>query len=438
MSTSLQQSVVQPRLRRGIGSPVDLVNRSTNPRFAVLALLLFTYVWRFQDLSTALMPFRLAALATIGVMAFLFLQPRVGHLRQAWRMRGLPLMITFIAWMAIVLPFGLDPARSWADWTGTHIKTVGLMLFVAAFATSVDNVKRIMALHIAGASVLAAFYVKGGFPLWGTPVSMYDVNDLALHLNMCVPMIFYFSVVARRKSARLALYALLGVFAVCILMTQSRGGFLTLGMLGIVTLVRMRGASLWVRAFPFAFLLATYPLLPEPTQARLKTLFSPKDDYNFESEEGRIEIWKRGLGYLAAYPITGVGNSNFLIAERTISARAREDNFGGKVSHNSFVEVSAETGYPGFVLYLSALIVAVFTAFRLAKELARRRDPVSQDIGAVASALGISIFCFFIGGFFLSMAHMQFLMTLIATVAGLNAIVLRQRDQERRAARIAS
>jgi probable O-glycosylation ligase (exosortase A-associated) len=364
----------------------------------------------------------------MGVLSFLLLQPRIGHLRRSIQMHGLPLMVGFILWMALVIPFGLDPAASWVDWTGTHIKTVGLMLFIAAFANSIDNVKRIMALHIAGASVLAAFYVKGGFPLWGTPVSMYDVNDLALHLNMCIPMILYFSVSAKRKWSRLGLWALLGVFAVCVLMTQSRGGFLTLGMLGIVTMVRMRGASIWMRAFPFVFLLAAYPLLPEATQARLKTLFSPKDDYNFESEEGRIEIWKRGLGYVAAYPITGVGNSNFLVAERTVSARAREDNFGGKVSHNSFVEVAAETGIPGFVLYLSALVIAVVSAFRLAKDLARRPSVGAQDAGAVASALGISIFCFFIGGFFLSLAHMQLLMTIIATVAGLNAVVLRGRD----------
>lgn len=422
--------VAQTMPRRGVGSPRDLVRRATNPRFVVLAMLLFTYVWRFQDLDERLMPFRLAALATLGVMAFLFFQPRMGALRLAMQMRGLPLMIVFIAWMALALPFGLDPAHSWTDWTGIHIKTVGLMLFIAAFTTSVDNVKRVMALHIAGASVLVAFYVKGGFPLWGTPVTMYDVNDLALHLNMCIPMILYFSVSSRRKWARIALWGLLGVFAVSILMTQSRGGFLTLGMLGIVALVRMRGASIWMRAFPFAFLLVTYPLLPEATQARLKTLFSPKDDYNFESEEGRIEIWKRGLGYVAARPIVGVGNSNFLTAERTISARSREDNFGGKVSHNSFVEVAAETGIPGFLLYVAALIATVVTAFRLARDLARRKDAVSQDAGAVASALGISIFCFFIGGFFLSMAHMQFLMTLLATVAGLNALTLRQQRLE--------
>jgi O-antigen ligase len=404
------------------------MRRGNDPRFVVLALLLFTYVWRFQELSQAVAPLRLTVFATLGTLAFLLLQPRAAQLRRASKTRALPLMIAFILWMAVIIPFGLDPVRSWIDWSGIHFKTILMMLFVAAFASSVDNVKRIMALHIFGASVLAAYYVKAGFPLWGTPVTTYDVNDLALHLNMCIPMILYFSVASKKKMVRLGLWALLGVFAVCVLMTQSRGGFLTLGMLGIVTMVRMRGASVWMRALPFVLLLSAYPLLPEATRARLRTLFSPTSDYNFESEEGRIEIWKRGLGYVAQFPVTGVGSSNFLIAERTISARAREDNFGGKVSHNSFVEVAAETGVPGFALYFSALVVAVAAAFRLAKDLARRPGIGPQDAGAVASALGISIFCFFIGGFFLSMAHMQLLMTLIATVAGLNAAVLRGRD----------
>jgi probable O-glycosylation ligase (exosortase A-associated) len=428
MNTYSYQAVAAPGPRRGVGSPADLMSRAKDPRFAVLALLVFTFVWRFQELSGLLAPLKLTAFATLGAFLFLLAQPRASHLKLALRMSGLPLMIAFIVWMGIVIPFGLDPARSLTDWTGIHAKTIALMLFVAAFATSIDGVKRVMALHIIGASVLAAYYIKGGFPLWGTPVTTYDVNDLALHFNMCIPMILYFSVSSKRKLVRLALWALLGVFAVCVLMTQSRGGFLTLGVLGLVALVRMRGASVLVRAFPFVFLLIAYPLLPDATQARLKTLFSPKDDYNFESEEGRIEIWKRGLGYVAQHPVTGVGNSNFLVAERTISARAREDNFAGKVSHNSFVEVAAETGLPGFALYLAALVVAALSAFRLSNDLARMPGAGAKDAGAVASALGISVLCFFIGGFFLSMAHMQLLMTVIALVAGLQAVVLRGRD----------
>lgn len=423
--------------RRGVGSLRDLLRSARQPRFAVLAAILFTYVWRFQELSDALGAFRLAALATVG-MALVFLhKPRLAHLRLAFKTSALPLMICFIVWMGLIIPLGLDPGRSWFEWSGTHVKTILLLVFVASCASSVDNVKRIMALHIVGAAVLAAYYVKSGFPLWGTPVTSYDVNDLALHLNMSIPMVLYFSVASRRSAVRVGLWVLLGVFAVCILMTQSRGGFLTLGVLGLLTMVRMKGVSVWMRAFPFVLLLATYPLLPEATRARLSTLFSPKSDYNFESEEGRIEIWKRGLGYVAAHPITGVGNANFVVAERTISARARENSVRGMVSHNSFIEVAAETGVPGFVLYVSALLAATVVAFRLAKDLARRRGDANQDAGAVASALSISIFAFFIGGFFLSLAHMQLLMTLIATVAGLKAVTLKQdrlaREERRRA-----
>lgn len=417
--------VAAPRL--GVGSPRDLIRQATNPRFAVVALVFLTYAWRFQELSPLGATLRITVIATVGAWGYLLLQPRADQLRPALKLPALTLMLGFIAWMLIALPFGLDSSRSFDDWTGVHLKTFALLLFVAASASSIENIKRMMAVHIFGATVLAAFYVKAGFPMWGTPVTTYDVNDLALHLNMSIPLVLYFIVASKRGAARAGLWLLVAVFAVCILMTRSRGGFLTLGMLSAVTMVRMKGASLLVRMMPLALLLATYPLLPEDTRARLKTIFSPSSDYNLESEEGRIEIWKRGMGYLAQYPITGVGVHNFLIAERTISARAREGAVRGQVSHNSFVEVAAETGIPGILLYTSSLAIAIWAAFRMSNDLARRRTAVASDAGSVASALGLSMVAFCIGGFFLALAHMQFLMTLIAMTAGLWAVVGRQR-----------
>lgn len=408
--------------RRHVGSLGDLARQSSNPRFVILALALLTYVWRFQELHPLLQPLKLTAIATIGMWLLLPLQPVPRHMRRVLSVAALPLMLAFILWVGITAPFGLDPARSLNDWKDVHVKSFVLMLFVAASASSVDNVKRMMSVHVIGAAVLALFYAKGGFGLWGSPVTTYDVNDLALHLNMALPMVLYFIAASKRKNVRIALWVLVALFAVCILRTQSRGGFLTLGILSVVTMVRLKGVKPMVRVLPFVLLLATYPLLPEETRARLSTIFNPTDDYNFDSDEGRIEIWKRGMGYVARYPVMGVGVRNFIVAERTISARTP-----GQVSHNSFVQVVSENGIPGFLLYLTSVSLAIVAAFRMARMKGGRHGGADKDTSAVAGAMSLSLVSFCVGGFFLSMAHMQLLMVLIAMVAGLWAADAKQR-----------
>ena len=92
---------------------------------------------------------------------------------------------------------------------------------------------------------------------------------------------------------------------------------------------------------------AATPLLPGSYMERMTTILA-EDDYNMTSPTGRKQVWLRGLGYAAQYPVFGVGVANFNWAEGTISslARNREPGQGIKFStaHNSYVLVLAELG----------------------------------------------------------------------------------------------
>src|SRR5690606_35149757 len=64
--------------------------------------------------------------------------------------------------------------------------------------------------------------------------------------------------------------------------------------------------------------------------ALMKTILNPTADYNWSggSETGRMEIWKRGMGYMAANPLLGVGVRCFSVAEGTLSERAAQQAIG--------------------------------------------------------------------------------------------------------------
>lgn len=391
------------------------------PRYLVLAVLLLSYVWRFHDLAPVLSPLRLAALGTVLSWGYLVLtRPHAGFGRMVGHPAMIPLIVG-VVWIGITVPSALQPDRAWESWWGVHFKTLTMSLFLLTCLTSIAALKRAMALHIFGAAVLAFFYAKSGFPLWGSPVPMYDVNDLALHLNMTVPFAVYFGVRADRRWIRIACWLLTGAITVSVLMTQSRGAFLTIGIFSVLIILFAKNLRLWVRLVPPVLVACTYTFAPPETKERLSTLFAPQDDYNLHDDEGRIEIWKRGLGYLGDHPITGVGMTNFPVAEATLSARAREGGRArGMVSHNSFLEVAVEGGIPGFALFIAMIGGGLVTLGRMRKRLQRRlgRTAAGEDLVLIAEALMLSLIAYCIGGFFLSMAYVPMLYSVIAITAG--------------------
>ena len=78
-----------------------------------------------------------------------------------------------------------------------------------------------------------------------------------------------------------------------------------------------------------------------PVQERLSTILEFSDD---ESFAGRLRSWGYGFQMVSWYPLTGVGIGQWM-------------NYHGLAAHNTFVQVLAETGPIGFILYISILVV---------------------------------------------------------------------------------
>src|SRR2546422_9855684 len=115
----------------------------------------------------------------------------------------------------------------------------------------------------------------------------------------------------------------------------------------------------------------------------MQTTVRPDRDYNTTSETGRLKIWERGLNYMAGRPVLGVGAGNFPVAEGTISplARLQERGIGVRwgAAHNSFLQVGAELGIPGLLLFIG-LIATTFMSLRRAARCALTRSPPAGDV----------------------------------------------------------
>ena len=118
----------------------------------------------------------------------------------------------------------------------------------------------------------------------------------------------------------------------------------------------------------------------------------------------------------------GVGVNNFPVAEGTISPLARRQERGIGVrwgaAHNSFIQVGAELGIPGLLLFVGVIASAFASLARVARN-ARRTGPAGIGVSRLAQSLMAALVGFVAGAFFLSLAYADMLYTLVALAIAL-------------------
>jgi O-antigen ligase len=121
-------------------------------------------------------------------------------------------------------------------------------------------------------------------------------------------------------------------------------------------------------------------------RARYLSTFSADEDYNAPSSEGRLEIWKRGMGYMLQRPVTGVGVGAFGVAEGTLAGKAeRGTSVRFTAAHNSLVQISAELGILGMVTFCTVVALTLRGAYRT------RRRAVAWQRSARGTASDLAV-----------------------------------------------
>ncbi len=148
------------------------------------------------------------------------------------------------------------------------------------------------------------------------------------------------------------------------LLTGSRGGYLSLLVAGLFSLV-MAGVSrrrllTIVQIVGVAGVILVLGDLLVPSELRSRLTLGGGESTSL-ADDPRIRIWTAGLTGFTHSPIIGVGFDGFLaITEQVIEVR--------RAPHNTFIAMLVELGIVGIVLYLIYLTML----FRLAWRLPRR------------------------------------------------------------------
>jgi putative inorganic carbon (hco3(-)) transporter len=200
-----------------------------------------------------------------------------------------------------------------------------------------------------------------------------DPNRLAMSLLLVVPLALGFATRRGALWVRLAGALAGGLALAAMVVTYSRGSLLGLVAAGVAWVaIDRRAKALALCAVVVGALLA---FAPSSFWRRTGTVVDFQED---ASARGRVDAWKVTSNISRARPLAGTGFNSFKAAWPLY---AEPGMYRAYAAHNVFLQVIAENGWPGLLLFL----IAVGGAVGGALASARRADGgSSRALGAAA------------------------------------------------------
>jgi O-antigen ligase len=242
----------------------------------------------------------------------------------------------------------------------------------------------------------------GGSGIAGNP------NDLALMLNLIIPISAALLVGTRRPAARSLAAAALVLSVAAVIVTFSRAGFIALATILVLWLVgaaRRRSPGIMVATLVLA--LCTWPLLPEGYLGRLGTITNISADTT-GSAQGRWNDLGMSAELVARNPITGAGLGQDILALN----RLRGPTW--RSVHNVYLQYAVDLGIPGLLLFLWLFAASLRSARHV--RILTARVPALLGLSYQAEGVQIALLAFAVQAFFHPVAY-QFYFFCLAGLA---------------------
>ena len=343
------------------------------------------------------------------------------------------------------VPFGLSMGNSGKFLLDAYFRLLAMYLLVVVAIRGPRDLFSFtwaFVLAVAILSWMAIFVFDLGAGMGGQMrlgnMYMYDSNDLGVYLLLGIPLTLLAAETSGRRGKLFAL-VLLAAIGVALARSGSRGAFLGLISLAAAFVIWASHIALARRLGAVAVIVACLAVAAPPGYwNQMQSLTDPTEDYNWEAESGRRKLAQRGFGYMLRYPLTGVGIDNFNKAEWQLSAMAHEvgrtKGIRGAAAHNTWVQIGAELGVTGLVLWLTLIFGTLAVVVRTRKRLPRawkRGPPDQRFLYAMSFYLPLAIWAFVVPSTFVSHAYMDPMYYLAALSAGYLVAVRRALQQER-------
>jgi len=399
----------QPHANRATTHPAMRRVRS-NGSAAFIAVVIFTFILLLspQNWFPALAPFRIALMAA-GAATVCLLWDR-------WRQRATLLHINrallvsagLAAWAILTLPLSLWPGGSFNILTDPYLKALTIFWLLSNIVTSVPRLRFVAVSLFLCTVPLAAGGLKnfmtGKHVVNGDRILGYNTaltlnpNDMALMLNLVIPLGVAIFLNTTRSSIRIFCLLVIAFDVVGVILTFSRAGFLSLATICVVYSVKLfqRASD---RKWAVAVLLLTLvflPLLPSTYVDRISTIRSIDADPT-GSAQARWRDSVAAIHFVTEHPIIGAGIGMDILALNQVRGPQ------WKQVHNIYLQYAVDLGLPGLIMFL-ILFWGVFRAARSSRQRAAS-VPELRSLFLLTEALEVSLIVFLVAGFFHPVAY---------------------------------
>lgn len=352
------------------------------------------------------------------------------------------LVFLFLFWMLVATIFHLriDSTYAWDKFI-EFTKVVMLFLFITL---AIDTKKKVdtfvWAIVLAISAYAAMEAIKfilsgGGHRIVGKSGILADRNDLAVAINMCLPLVFYLWHVTKHKYLKLGLLGLGFLNVIAIVGTFSRGGFIGLSILAF---------AIWLKSnYKFVFFVlalialpVAYQNAPSEWKERQSTIQTAStEDSSFI---GRLWAWKIATLIALDNPATGGGFKATtdpvlwqLYAPDTMFFGPIETppipvEIRPKAAHNIYFQVLASSGFVGLFLFLLMLLVCYVKNFRNGKIA----EKLGLDwISYLSKCINLSLIGYGITGMNVSLAYFDLVYAIFGVISVVTVIVANQQKK---------
>jgi probable O-glycosylation ligase (exosortase A-associated) len=240
-----------------------------------------------------------------------------------------------------------------------------------------------------------------------------DENDFALALNVMIPFAFFLFENARSKLRRFASGLFLVIFALGVVASFSRGGWV--GLLAVTAYCIMLSRRKLVSGLSIVVMvIAIVAFAPSSYWDEIETISDPTE----QTADARIKFWKAAVRIYADNPLFGVGARNAGVhLPEYMGPQSNPQTQWGRAIHGLFPEVLAETGTLGTLCYLAMAVFLFRNMWRIRRQSSDSGTGLSM--GGMASAIMGSMIAYFVTSTFLSTAYYPQLWTIYVLAVSL-------------------
>jgi O-antigen ligase len=338
--------------------------------------------------------------------------------------RAAPLTIMEPEIRLVLLLFGLGalsvPTSYWIEGSVQTLlslfgKSVLVFLLLANVIVTVARLRAMLWLLALGSMVPAVSvvkdYLEGDFV--GSRVQGYmgaltsNPNDVALTLNIVIPLAVGLALASPRRGHRVALAAAIALGAAGVVVTFSRAGFIFLTATLLLYLARLKKGRTGI--ILLLLLLLVMMLNVDGFIARIGTIGDVKTE---SSARQRWETMTSALDIMVKNPLLGVGIGQSIVA--------LNDAGGPRWSHihNVYLEVAVDLGIPALLVYLLLYV----RALRSVMDARRAASARGGDLYYLAQGLEISLLGFAAAAMFYPIAYHFFFYILLGLAVAVKGL----------------